>query len=111
MPCHKRKPSSRRSRKGFTMLFVVLGASLSMLVLYFLWSVMMPIVGTIDNTMYSTVMGMNLTESWISDYTNRGVWLIHDSFTLFMWGCVIAIVATVIIFAVRRQPNEQTYYN
>ena len=92
------------------MIFVVLGASLSMFVLYLIWSVLMPVVGTIDNTMYNTVLSLNMSEPWINDYTSRGVWLIHDSFTIFMWGCVIAIVALVIISAVRRQPNEQTYY-
>jgi hypothetical protein len=101
-----------RDRKGVGLVYLWVGVAFTLVVLYLMFSFLLPVLAQVDNTMYGYMVGtnMNISQPWINTWTDNGVWILHDATYWFFFGLMAAIIIAGIIISARREPNE-TYYD
>ncbi len=110
MKCrNKNENNSRRGAAalGFTLLWVYISVGVTLFMLYLVFDLLMPTVAALDNAMYQTVTQMQaagtINESWVSTYTSRGVWIMHDAFYWLFFGYVGGLILIVFLYGASRR--------
>ena len=98
--------------KGVGLVFLWVGIGFTLVVMYMMFSFLLPVLAQIDNTMYGYVVSTNanVSQPWINTWTDNGVWILHDATYWLFLGMMAAIIIAGIIISARREPNE-TYYD
>jgi hypothetical protein len=90
---------------------VFISVGLTVILLYLMFDMLLPVFAFLDNMQYQYITSTNLNASypWLNTWTDRGVWVLHDTIYIFFFGMFIALAVYVIVRAARRTGSE-TYY-
>jgi uncharacterized protein YqgC (DUF456 family) len=95
--------------KGIGLLGVWASAAFAIIGLYVVISFVLPMVGMIDFEVYQLLNNpaFSISASWVTLYQTC-VGYLRQSFSYLLFGCLIGLIAWVVIAPLRREPNE--YY-
>jgi len=101
----ERKP--RRSRRGAGLLWAIGTALASLFALYFISSLLLPAIGTLDWHIFQFINNpaIPFSGTWIDEY-NTLIPFMRNAFIYLVWGAVFAIIMFVVIQANKREPNQ-----
>ncbi len=98
---------SRRSRRGAGLLWAIGTALASLFALYFISSLLLPAIGTLDWHIFQFINNpaIPFSGTWIDVY-NTLIPFMRNAFIYLVWGAVFAIIMFVVIQANKREPNQ-----
>lgn len=102
---------SRRSRKGIMgLILVTLVVCMNLVVVYFFFSFITPIMGSIGPRLGAQMMATpGIDPGFTALFFNGGRWTYFDMMGTIFGGIVIASVATIILYAARKHDTEDVY--
>lgn len=101
------KHKSQRSRRGAGLLWAIGTALASLFALYFIISLLLPAIGTLDWHIFQFINNpaIPFSGTWIDVY-NTLIPFMRNAFIYLVWGAVFAIIMFVVIQANKREPNQ-----
>jgi hypothetical protein len=99
------------NKKGVGLVWLWVSVAFTLVVLYLMFSFLLPVMAQIDNTMYAYMSGtnMNISQPWLNDWLGNGTWILHDATYWFFLGLMAALIMSAVIISLRREPNESYY--
>jgi hypothetical protein len=88
-------------------LFVCLVGGITIFIIYIVFSILTPIAGSIGTGfMNSMINNPSIDPGFLSLFVQNGRWVYFDAIGWFYGGVVLAIIASIILYAARRHDNE-----